>query len=98
VRSVCEPKKPLPGLLTESADHGNTQRVIGELRGVELMQGSELAEDETQSDRTPNLKVTRELEAGETGGRIVPHPDSSRVGLRHSLAVPGGGRRRREFR
>jgi hypothetical protein len=89
----------MPGLLTESADLGNAQRVIGEVRGVDLMQGNELVEGETRSDRTANLKATHDLpEAGVTGGRIVPHPDSRNVGLRHSLAAPGGGGRRREFR
>jgi hypothetical protein len=71
--------------------------VIGEVRSINLMQGIESVENETQSDRAPNLKATHELEAGETGGRIVLHPESRNVGLRHSFAASRSGRSRREF-
>ena len=36
-------------------------RTIGEVRGMGLMQGVELVEDETRGDRTPNPKATLRL-------------------------------------
>ena len=36
-------------------------RTIGEVRGMGLMQGVELVEDETRADRTPNTKATLRL-------------------------------------
>ena len=45
-------------------------RVIGEVRGMGLMQGLELVEDETRGDRTPNPKATLRL-FEETKSRLL---------------------------
>jgi 4-aminobutyrate aminotransferase-like enzyme len=56
--SEVQGKRLRAGLETLKAKY---PRTIGDVRGMGLMQGVELVEDETKKDRTPNAKLTARL-------------------------------------